>query len=110
MSMDIRKAKEASHLSFEKVFDKAKDAEYWIAPAQYSRYDDMKEDNRHYAEFKAFQKKNIFGFAGTKGETGGVLYYEQAPNRPDLVLKDLINIFHPELIDNYDNQFFKPLE
>ena len=97
-------------LSFEKVFEKAKDAEFWIAPAQYSSYEKMKEDNRHYAEFKAFQEKNIFGFAGTKGDTGGVLYYEQAPNRPDLVLKDLIHIFHPELIDNYENRFFKPLE
>ena len=103
------KGKGSIAVSFEKVFDKAKDAEYWIAPAQYSRYKVMKEDNRHYAEFKAFQNKNIFGFAGTKGESGGVLYYEQAPNRPDLVLKDLINIFHPELMDNYENHFFKPL-
>ena len=97
-------------LSFEKVFDKAKDADYWVAPAQYTSYDNMKTDNRHYAEFKAFQEKNIFGFAATKGATGGILYYEQAPNRPDLVLKDLIHIFHPQLIKDHQNKFFKPLE
>lgn len=97
-------------LSFEKVFKKAKDADYWVAPAQYTSYDNMKQDNRHYAEFRAFQNQHVYGFAATKGENGGVLYYEQAPNRPDLVLKDLINIFHPELVDNYQNKFFKPLK
>jgi iron complex transport system substrate-binding protein len=97
-------------LSFEKVFKKARDADVWVAPAQYTAYDKMKEDNRHYARFKAFKERNIHGFASTKGETGGVLFYEQAPNRPELVLKDLIHIFHPELLEDHENQFFKPLE
>jgi len=104
------KGKGSIALSFEKVFDQSKDAEFWIAPAQYSSYEEMQENNRHYAKFKAFKNKNIFGYAGTKGDTGGVLYYEQAPNRPDLVLKDLIKIFHPNLINDYKNRFFKPLE
>ena len=97
-------------LSFEKVFKKSRDADVWVAPAQYTAYDKMKEDNRHYARFKAFKERNIHGFASTKGETGGVLFYEQAPNRPELVLKDLIHIFHPELLEDHENQFFKPLE
>ncbi len=33
-----------------------------------------------------------------KGATGGLLYFELAPNRPDLVLKDIIEIFHPDLL------------
>jgi iron complex transport system substrate-binding protein len=30
--------------------------------------------------------------------------------RPDLVLKDLIKICHPELLKNHDLYFFKPLD
>ena len=39
----------------------------------------------------------------------GTLYYELAPQRPDLVLKDLIHILHPGLLPNYVPYFFKPL-
>ena len=45
-----------------------------------------------------------------KGKTGGVIYYELAPNRPDLVLKDLVKIFHPELLPNYELFFFEKLK
>ena len=62
-----------------------------------------------YNQFKAFQDKTIFSFASTTGETGGVLYYELGPNRPDLVLKDMVSILHPELLKDYTPTFFKPL-
>lgn len=97
-------------LSFESVFEKAKDAEFWIGPAQYTAYHQMLEQQSHYSKFKAFQNKTIFSFASTLGENDGVLYYELAPNRPDLVLKDLIFIFHPELLKTYKPNFFKPLQ
>ena len=70
----------------------------------------MKNASEHYDKFDAFQQKKIYSFAGITGETGGALYYELAPNRPDLVLKDLIKIFHPEVLPNYETTFFKPLE
>ncbi|HLS30359.1 MAG TPA: ABC transporter substrate-binding protein [Flavobacteriaceae bacterium] len=97
-------------LSFESVFDKARDAEIWIAPSGFTSFEQMKEDSKHYTEFEAFKNKQLYGYTATKGETGGVLYFELAPNRPDLVLKDLIKIFHPELLADYENTFFKALE
>jgi iron complex transport system substrate-binding protein len=38
------------------------------------------------------------------------LYYELAPNRPDIVLKDLVKILHPELLPNYKSFFFEKLK
>jgi iron complex transport system substrate-binding protein len=69
----------------------------------------LRESNTHYQEFDAFQQKNIFTMARTTGETGGVLFYELGPNRPDLILKDLVKIFHPDLLTNEAFTFFKPL-
>ena len=97
-------------LSFEAVFDKAKDAQIWLSPSYYSSYDDLEKSNAHYTKFDAFQNKNIFTFANTSGSTGGVLYYELGTARPDLVLKDMIKICHPELLTDYKTTFFKPLE
>ena len=77
-------------LSFETVFEKAKDADFWITSGQFSTLKSMIDANPHYNQFKAFQNKKVYSFSGKKGKTGGILYYELGPNRPDIVLKDLI--------------------
>lgn len=97
-------------LSFETVFEKAKDADFWITSGQFSTLKEMIDSNPHYAQFKAFQTKKVYAFSGRKGKTGGVLYYELAPNRPDLVLKDIVKMLHPELLPDYKPYFFAPLK
>ena len=97
-------------LSFETVFEKAKNADVWITSGQFSSLKEMTNANPHYAEFNAFKNKNVYSFSGKKGKTGGILYYELAPNRPDLVLKDLVKILHPELLPSYEPFFFEKLK
>ncbi len=97
-------------LSFETVFEKAKNADFWITSGQFTTLKQMLDANPHYAQFKAFQNKNIYSFAGKKGKTGGVLYYELAPNRPDIVIKDIVKILHPELLVGYKPFFFEKLK
>jgi iron complex transport system substrate-binding protein len=97
-------------LSFESVLEKAQNADFWINTSQFSTYQELDNDNAHYSQFKAYKNKKAYTFSLTKGETGGLLYYELAPNRPDIVLKDLIHIVHPELLPNHQPFFFKPLE
>ncbi|HZJ18927.1 MAG TPA: ABC transporter substrate-binding protein [Pricia sp.] len=97
-------------LSIESVLEKGKLADFWISPAQFTSYKAMEAANRHYLQFDAFKNRNSYSFASTTGETGGLLYYELAPQRPDLVLKDLIHIFHPELLPDHKLFFFKPLD
>ena len=97
-------------LSFETVFDKAKDAQFWLSPSYYTSYHALEKANTHYTQFDAFQNKNIFTFSNTTGKTGGVTYYELGTARPDLVLKDMIKICHPDLLPQYKTTFFKPLD
>jgi len=97
-------------LSFESVFEKAKNADIWLSPSNYSSLETLKNANIHNTMFKAFQNKTIYSFTNTTGKTGGILYFELGMTRPDLVLKDLIKICHPELLEDYKPFFFKPLE
>ena len=97
-------------LSFEVVFEKAKDADFWITSGQFSTLKDMQKSNPHYNQFTAFKNKKVYAFSNKKGKTGGILYYELAPNRPDLVLKDLVYVFHPELLPNYTPYFFEQMK
>ena len=94
-------------LSFETVFDKAQDADIWLM--KYNHATDktltsMREDYGPYAQFKAFKQKQIYGCNTAYKE-----YYEDFPFHPDKVLKDLIKIFHPTLLPDYELKYFDKL-
>ena len=97
-------------IPFEKVFEKGQNAEFWIAPGDFSSLKQMSDSNTHYAEFASFKNKKVYSYAVNKGPKGGIVYFELASTRPDLVLKDLIKIIHPELLPKYSPFFFKKLE
>ena len=96
-------------LSFENILDKAKTANFWIATGSFKSLTELEKANPHYSQFDAFANKNIYTFEGKMGATGGTIFYELSPARPDLVLKDYIKIFHPELLPNYTFTFAKKL-
>ncbi|NQY06023.1 MAG: ABC transporter substrate-binding protein [Flavobacteriaceae bacterium] len=96
-------------LNFEQVLVKVKLADFWIAPGSSESKAELLERNEHYAQFDAFKNGKIYNFAEKKGATGGLLYYELAPNRPDLILKDMIKIMHPEVLPDYDLYFYSKL-
>ncbi len=104
------KGKGSLSLSFESVFDKAQSADFWIAPGYFSSKEQMLSSTKLYAKFKAFKNDKIFTPTTKKGKTGGVVYYELAPTRPDLVLKDIIKITNPELLPNYNLTFFEQMQ
>jgi iron complex transport system substrate-binding protein len=97
-------------LSLESVLDKAKDADFWIGPGQFTSIKEILNNNPNYIHFKAVASKKIYSFSTKKGKTGGVIYYELAQNRPDLVLKDIVKILHPEVLPNHELYFFEQLK
>ena len=104
------KGKGSLSLSFESVFDKGENADIWIAPGYFTSKKQLLESNALYAKFKAFQDDNIYTPTTKKGKSGGVLYYELATTRPDLVLKDLIKITNPALLPDYELVFFEKMK
>ena len=97
-------------LSFEKILVKAKTANFWIASGSFKSLEEVAKANPHYAEFDAFKNKNVYNFEGKLGATGGTVFYELSPSRPDLVLKDYIKIFHPDLLPSYEFTFASKLK
>ncbi|CAL2087220.1 iron complex transport system substrate-binding protein [Tenacibaculum sp. 190524A05c] len=97
-------------LSFESVLDKAQFADFWLGCGLSETREQLISSNRHYDKFEAFNNKKIYTIASKKGPTGGLIYFELAPTRPDLVLKDMIKITNPEALPDYDLFFFKSME
>lgn len=104
------KGKGSLSLNIENVFEKGKDAEIWVSPSYYGSLEQLEKANDIYPKFEAFLNKNVYSYVNKRGEKGGISYYELAPARPDLVLKDLIKIAHPELLKDYDFTFFEKLK
>ena len=96
-------------LSFEVVLDDLIDADYWIGPRAESLKELEMMDER-YTLFKAFKTGNVYTSNKRMSENGGNDYWESGMSRPDLILKDVIKIFHPGLLPDHDLYYYKKLQ
>ncbi len=95
-------------LNFEKVFQRAYEADFWLF-----KYNDTQADMtlkmlgkeyELYKNFEAYKKQQVFAV-----NSGTTAYYEEGPLEPDVVLADLIAIFHPDLLPNHQAKYYKRL-
>lgn len=94
-------------LTFETVFDKGQNADFWLIKYNQAidkTYKELEQDYAPYTGFRAFKERNIYGC-----NTGKVDFYEDSPFHPDRLLKDLIKIFHPTLLEGYELKYFTKL-
>ncbi|MEM9272553.1 MAG: ABC transporter substrate-binding protein [Cyanobacteria bacterium P01_F01_bin.143] len=96
--------------SFENVFERAAKADYWLNVSQswQSLKDVIREDSR-YGDFQAVQTGNVYNNNARVNENGGNDYWEGGISNPDVILADLIKIFHPELLPNHQLFFYQKL-
>ena len=96
--------------NFENVLEKGQNAKLWIGAGSFKSKAEMIETHKGYSYFEAFKTNNIYTYTNKIGEKGGLLYYELGPLRPDIILKDIIKISHPELLTKYKPFFFKRID
>ena len=92
-------------LEFEKMYSLSANADYWRIlnsyPGDFS-YEALKASEPRNALFKAFKEKKVI-YCNMKKTP----YYEIAPVKPDMLLKDFVAIFHPELVESdYQPTFY----
>jgi len=93
-------------LSFEQVYSKAKDADFWLnLPLIKTKKELLSYENR-YSEFKAFKNGKLYNNTKTTNDKGYSTYWETGMIYPDRILSDLIFIFHPELRAQLKNDLY----
>lgn len=97
-------------LGFEAVYEKAHNADLWIGVGTYSTLEEIKNADSRYTRFKPFAKKSVYTYNARKGAKGGSEFMELGYLRPDIILKDLVKIAHPEVLPEYELYFHKKLE
>ncbi|MCS6880254.1 MAG: ABC transporter substrate-binding protein [Oscillochloridaceae bacterium] len=97
-------------LSFEEVLDRAKDADIWVNPGSWKTLAEGLAQDERFAQFAAFQNGRVYNNNRRLNANGGNDYWETGVTNPDLVLADLIAIFHPELLPDHEFVFYQRLE
>lgn len=96
-------------LSFESVFDKARNADFWIGTSTFNTKEELKGQDARYEDFKAFEENEVYNYNKRLNAYGSYDFFESGYARPDLVLADMIKILHPELLPNYTTYYYERL-
>lgn len=97
-------------LGIEEVFLHAGNADFWINTGIANSLSDISMTDKRFVEFKAFANKKVFNNNKRQNSIGGNDYLESGIVSPEIILKDLISILHPELIEEHELCYYKQLE
>lgn len=97
-------------LNYEFVLDNGLETDFWIGSSDFENLKAMGNSEPRYQAFKPWKNGQVYTYTAKKGATGGLEYFELGYVRPDLILKDLIKILHPELLPEYELYFYKKLD
>lgn len=100
----------ANPLAFEEVFDAAKEANFWLNVGFAGDLASLLMMDERYADFDAFAEGKVYNYNKRVNANGGMDYFESGAARPDLVLADLVAIFHPGLLPEHDFYYYQHLQ
>ncbi|EJL69187.1 ABC transporter substrate-binding protein, partial [Chryseobacterium populi] len=96
-------------MSFEEVYAKSGNVQYWINAGNHASKKEMLGMNPFYGKLEVFNKGKIYVITG-KERLKANDFFESGAVRSDLILKDYIKIFHPELLPDYQFTYIKELQ
>ncbi len=102
-------SREAIPLDIESVYDRASEADIWINTGAARTPADILAVDPRLGLFRAFKNGSLFNNDRRASVDGGNDYWESGPVNPDLILKDLIRIFHPHLLPGHRLIYYRKL-
>lgn len=87
-------------IGLETAYGLIQKADYWINVGMASTLDELEAVNPKFTDAKSVREKTVYNNNLRLTATGGNDYWESAVMRPDVVLRDLIHVFHPELVSD----------
>jgi len=92
-------------MPFEAMYERVYNVDYWgkiiFEPGNLT-LDKIKRDDAHIAQIKSFKDKNIFYCNAAETD-----YHGDAVLEPQIILSDLVAIFHPALLPEHKAVYFK---
>ena len=97
-------------VSMESVLMKAAHADYWLNPGGAVVKDDVIKSDSRNSFFPAYKNGNLFNNNRRMNSSGGNDYWESGVVNPQWILADLVKIFHPEVLPEYEFTYYQKLQ
>ncbi len=95
--------------TIEEVLINFSQSDIWIG-VQVNSLEELAKGDKRYELFKAYKDGRVYNMNKRVNATGGNDYWEGAVVRPDLLLKDMIKICHPEQLPSYELTYMNQLQ
>jgi iron complex transport system substrate-binding protein len=102
--------RESAPLSLELAYSYALQADYWLHPNTISTLDELKRNDIRFATVPAFRQHRVFNNSLRNTPEGGSDFWESGVVRPNIILRDLIRIMHPDLLPEHQLVYYKQLQ
>lgn len=109
-AFDFHEYNDSKPYGLEYVLKYAQDADYWLHLHQFKTFEQLKNANSKYTLFKPYQNKQCFNNNKKQNNYGYSDYYESGICRPDVLLRDLIRVLHPERALSDELVYYYPLK
>lgn len=103
-------SRESIPLNIENVFLKATDTDIWLNTGTVYHKEEIVRFDERFKDFIPFKTSKIYNNNLQENPSGGNNYWEQGTVEPNKILKDLIKIFHPELLPDYSLVYYRYIE
>ncbi|MFP4376253.1 MAG: ABC transporter substrate-binding protein [Spirochaetales bacterium] len=100
----------ALFFDLESVYAEAGEADVWINTGTWGSLAQAEAEDERYADFAAFASGRLFNNNQRMSAAGGNDYFESGAINPDVVLADLIKIFHPDLLPDHELFYYQQLQ
>ncbi len=95
--------------SFEEVYSKSQNAGIWVNAGNHKSRQDLLRANINYSRMSIFERGRIYTvIQKERGRSND--FFESGVVRADLVLKDYIRIFYPDLLPGYNLTYHRELK
>jgi iron complex transport system substrate-binding protein len=96
-------------VSSEAAYVLSRDADVWLNPGQATSMHDVLEANPRFGDIAAVRSGRVWNCNARMTADGGSDFWESGAVRPDVVLRDLAAILHPELSSVGELYYFRQM-
>lgn len=101
---------QAIPLDLESVYARAVGADIWINPGAANTFSELNRFDQRFQELPVLRAGMVYNNNARMSDKGGNDYWESGTIRPDLVLADLITVFHPDLLTDHRFIYYRKLK
>lgn len=99
----------AKPVDVEMIFARGQNADFWFNPGSWKSVADGRAVDMRFQHFKAMEERQIYNNNRRGNASGGNDYWESGVIAPDVILADMVSIFHPGLVPDHELYYYTRL-